>query len=168
MFTNRYEPFIAALVSEVDRLHAEAGRLDATYCDAMALALAHYLLRRYGSAPTSVDQASYQLPQWRMRKIAHYVDAHIGHEIRISDLADLVGLSPGHLHRAFRATKGKTPLAFINDRRIERAMAMLAQDRGSIADVAMRCGFLSPSHFARLFKRATGANPAAYRAATRG
>jgi AraC family transcriptional regulator len=167
MFTNRHEPFIAALVSEVDRIHAEAGRVDATYCDAMGLALAHYLARRYGAKPSG-EPWSYQLPRWRMRKIAHYVDAHIEQEIRICDLADLVGLSPGHFHRAFRATTGKTPLAFINERRIERAAAMLAQPHASVAEVSLKCGFLSPSHFARRFRRTMGVNPAAYRAATRG
>jgi AraC-like DNA-binding protein len=80
-------------------------------------------------------------------------------QIRISDLAELVGLSCGHLHRAFRATTGKTPLAFINERRIEQAMAMLAQDHASVAEVSLRCGFLSPSHFARLFRRSTGVSP---------
>jgi AraC family transcriptional regulator len=164
-FTNRQDRFIVALVGEVARLHAEDGRLDAAYCDAMGWALSHYLVRRFSPTPSRIEQRAHHLPPWRMRKIAEYVDGHVGREVRISDLADLVGLSCGHLHRAFRATTGQTPLAFINERRIQRAMIMLAQDHASVAEVSLRCGFLSPSHFARLFRRATGVSPAAYRAA---
>ena len=81
----------------------------------------------------------------------------------MADLARLVGLSAGHLHRAFRETTGQTPLEFINRRRVERAAAILATEEPTIAEVALRVGFLSPSHFSRTFRRVTGRNPSARR-----
>src|ERR1700754_1907939 len=47
-FTNIDDPFIHGLVSEFARLCAADGALDPAYCEAMSLALGHYLVRRYG------------------------------------------------------------------------------------------------------------------------
>jgi len=50
-FGNREDAFLLGLLGEFERLHAEVGALDATYCEAMTLALAHYLWRRDAGAP---------------------------------------------------------------------------------------------------------------------
>jgi AraC family transcriptional regulator len=166
-FTNRDDPFLAGLVAEFARLYAADGTLDPTYCDAMSVALAQYLAHRYGHARPPAEGYSWKLPPWRLRRIADYVEARIDSdadgEIRIADLAGLVGLSAGHLHRAFRATTGKTPLEFINERRVRRAMQILEKEGASIAEIALRIGFLSPSHFTRTFRRIAGVNPSSYR-----
>ena len=161
-FTNRDEPFIASLLGEFVRLHASEGALEATYCDSMTWALAHYAARRFGQI-TGRPDIVWKLPPWRLRRIADYVDAHVDRDICMADLAKLVGLSSGHLHRSFRATTGKTPLEFINERRIRRAIRLLQREDLAITLLSMRCGFQSPSHFARVFRRVTGLNPSAYR-----
>jgi AraC family transcriptional regulator len=167
IFTNGDDPFLAAVVGEFARLYAADGALDPTYCNAMSVALAQYLARRYGRPYLGQDLRSWKLPPWRLRRIADYVEARIDGdvegEVRITDLASLVGVSPGHLHRAFRTTTGKTPLEFINERRVQRAMQILEKESASIAEIAFRIGFLSPSHFTRTFRRITGLNPSAYR-----
>jgi AraC family transcriptional regulator len=161
-FSNVEDPFIAGLVAEFERLDAADGGLDPTYCDVMARSLACHLAHRYGGAPAAARP--WKLPPWRMRRIADYVDGHLGHAILIADLAALVGLSAGHLHRAFRATVGVTPLDFINERRVRRAMDILAHESVSVAALALRVGFVSPSHFTRTFRRVTGRNPSRFRA----
>jgi AraC family transcriptional regulator len=166
-FTNRDDPICAGLVAEFARLCAADGTLDPIYCDAMSVALAQYLARRYGQVWVGPETRSWKLPPWRLRRIADYVETRIDSnaesEIRIADLAGLVGLSAGHLHRAFRATTGKTPLEFINERRVQRAMQILEKETASIAEIALRIGFLSPSHFTRTFRRIAGVNPSDYR-----
>ena len=166
-FTNRDDPFLAGLVAEFARLCAADGTLDPTYCDAMSMALAQYVARRYGRISAGAESHSWKLPAWRLRRIADYIEARIDTEsdaeIRIAELAGHVGLSAGHLHRAFRATTGKTPLEFINERRIRRAMQILDKESVSMAEIALRIGFLSPSHFTRTFRRIAGVNPSDYR-----
>lgn len=130
----------------------------------MSWALACYLAGRYGAAqPAGGGTLVQALPGWRLRRIADYIDANLDGDIRIGDLAELIGLSPGHLHRAFRATVGKTPLEYVNERRVQRAMQILARETASVAETALRVGFQSPSHFARIFRRIAGVNPADYR-----
>lgn len=77
-------------------------------------------------------------------------------------LAQEVGLSSGHLHRAFRETTGTMALDYITRRRIERAMRILSTEKVSVLDVSMRVGFQSV-HFTRTFRRISGANPSRFR-----
>ena len=48
-------------------------------------------------------------------------------------------------------------------RRIERAKEMLRAVEMRVLDVAVACGFKSQQHFARMFRRISGASPTEYR-----
>lgn len=162
-FTNVEDPFVAGMVAEFARLAASDGGLDPVYCDAMAWALGRYLVRRYGVPVSPSKTLVWKLAPWRVRRVMDYVDEHLADPMRIAELAQLVGVSAGHFHRAFRATVGKTPLEFINARRVQRAMQLLQRDDVPMATVARRVGFVSPSHFSRTFREITGVNPSRYR-----
>ena len=57
-----------------------------------------------------------------------------------------------------------TPAAYRVAQRLASARAELKQG-SAVADVAYAAGFADQSHFGRLFRRAYGATPAAYRSA---
>ncbi len=162
-FTNIDDPFILGMVSEFVRLCAVDGVLDPVYCDAMSWALARHLIARYGQVRAQPSVVAWKLAPWRVRRITDYVDAHLTEPLRIAELAELVGVSSGYFHRAFRETLGKTPLEFINERRVQRAMQYLHRDDASMAAIALQVGFVSPSHFTRTFRQITGVNPSKYR-----
>ena len=162
-FSNVDDPFVAGLVGEFERLLTLDGGLDPAYCETMSHALARYLTRRYGQCAAGRAHHSWKLPRWCIRRITDYIEAHIAGPIFVADLAELIDVSEGHLHRAFRATAGVTPLAYIHERRIQRAKALLSSERLSVGEVALRVGFVSPSHFTRTFRRVTGSNPSRWR-----
>lgn len=163
IFTNASDDFLRAAVLELARLNNLDGGLDPFYCDVMSRSLASYLLRRYAGKPASEKKAC-ALPRWKLRRICDHVEANLHSELRISDLAQLAGVTPSYFHRAFRIATGRTPLAFINERRVQRAMTLLAQRDTSISETCVRVGFVSPAHFTRVFRHATGMNPSQYRA----
>lgn len=160
-FGNREDAFLLGLLGEFERLHAQDGALDATYCEAMTLALVHYLWRREPGAPEAAEGGG--LPRWKLNRVRDHVESHLAGEIRMAALAELTGLSEGHFHRAFRSATGLTPLQFVNRRRVEAAKRILATSAPSIVDLALQVGFTSPSHFARIFRHETGRNPAQFR-----
>lgn len=164
-FTNVDDPFVASLLGEMERLLTVDGQLDPAYCETLSLALASYLSRRYGRA--APVRPARKLSPWCIRRIDETIEAHIDRPILIDDLAALAGISAGYFHRAFRATTGMTPLEYIQERRIRRAIVLLASERASVAEIALRVGFLSPSHFTRTFRRVTGMIPSHARARTR-
>jgi AraC family transcriptional regulator len=168
--SNIDDPFLFALMCELQRLLQIDGLLDLSYCEAIAMTVAHYVANRYGRARTTLT-ATAKLSRWQVTRVAEYVQANIEQPIRVAELAKLVGLSDGYFHRAFRASTGVTPLDFVNERRIRRAIELLnASERPSVIDVAFRVGFTSPQYFARVFRFRTGMNPSAFvaRLSTRG
>src|SRR3984893_6035546 len=158
-FTNVEDSFLSGAVGEFWRLLNADGSLDPVYAEALSLALAHYLTRRFGAIAADDIVSPAKLAPWQVRRVTEFVEASISAEVRIADLATLVGISVGHFHRAFRATTGRTPLAYINEARVRRALSVMAVENISVAALALRVCFLSPSHFARIFKRFTGLSP---------
>ncbi len=166
-FTNHEDAFVSAMLIEMVRLNASDGALDPTYCDSMSWALSRYLGCRYGRAQVPTNPVAWKLAPWRMRRVEAYVEAHLADLIRIADLAALVDVSLGYFHRAFQATLCKTPLEFINERRVQRAMQYLLRDDAQVASIAYRVGFANPSHFSRVFRQVAGLSPSEYRSRNR-
>lgn len=154
---------VRGILAEMERLHALDGTLDTAYCEAMNFALVQYLGQRYWRVRSAEHGAPDKLPSWRLRRVTEFIEENLSEEIRIQHLAQLVGVSQGHFYRAFRATTGQTPMAFVTARRIEAAKRILSTEDTSIISLAHRVGFISQSHFARTFRAATGATPLVYR-----
>jgi AraC-like DNA-binding protein/mannose-6-phosphate isomerase-like protein (cupin superfamily) len=78
-------------------------------------------------------------------------------------MLELSGVSAPHLSRSFRQHLQQTPTEFVNHLRLEQAAMRLAATQQSILDISWDCGFENLSYFYRLFKRAYGFSPKAYR-----
>ncbi len=79
----------------------------------------------------------------------------------LDELAELTGLGPFALLRAFRAQTGLPPHAYLNQLRVREARGLL--DAGlAPADVAASTGFADQAHLTRHFKRVIGVPPGAY------
>jgi AraC-like DNA-binding protein len=98
-----------------------------------------------------------------LRRVTRWVDEHLGDRITLSTLARVAGCSQWHLIRLFNAGLGTSPARYVVTRRLERSRQLLRTPGAGIADVALRCGFSSQSHFTRAFVRAFGQSPGAYR-----
>ena len=78
-----------------------------------------------------------------------------------------MNLSPFHFARVFRRATGLPPHAWLKQRRLAQARALLKQ--GCMpAQVAMQFGFSDQSHLSRQFKQVYGVGPGAYRNASAG
>jgi AraC family transcriptional regulator, positive regulator of tynA and feaB len=89
------------------------------------------------------------------------------HETGLSplDVADQHGVSRRSLHYAF-ASANTTFIEHLMSLRLERAREMLNDARFSdlpVSEVAARCGFTDPSHFARRFRQQFGQSPQQFR-----
>ncbi len=98
-----------------------------------------------------------------LRRVEVYVETNLARPIHLADLAARAGLSPYHFARGFRVTVGKTPRAFIEHCRVERARALIGGGNQPLAQIAIDVGLGSQSRLTTVFRRATGVTPAAYR-----
>ncbi|AFL51020.1 transcriptional regulator GlxA family with amidase domain [Sinorhizobium fredii] len=74
-------------------------------------------------------------------------------------LAASSGMSRRRLQRLFQQHLGTTPRSFYRQLRIERAQALLENSTLPVIDVAMASGFVSQSHFTKVYKAFTGCTP---------
>lgn len=92
-----------------------------------------------------------------------YVYNHLNEKIRLSEIAEELGLSVSYLSKLFHDETGTTIYQYINKKRIETAGRMLIYSDYEAADIANFLAFSSHSHFIEMFKRETGLTPREYR-----
>lgn len=98
-----------------------------------------------------------------LRAVNRFMAEHSGQTVIVANLAEALGFSESRLRVLFKETAGIPLGAYIQNYRINRAMALLRTSDLSIADVAEEAGFGSPQAFSRIFKKETGQTPRAYR-----
>lgn len=98
--------------------------------------------------------------------LRHLLDEHLTESITLQHAARSLDRSVPHLVRSFQRTFGISPHAYLIDRRIEAARAMLLRGTKP-ATVAVHVGFYDQAHFTRHFKRHTSIAPAKFAACSR-
>jgi AraC-like DNA-binding protein len=104
----------------------------------------------------------------RAIEAALWIDAHSHQAIDLERAAGETGLSPFHFLRLFSSVLGITPHQYLVRSRLRHAARLLADDAGSITDIAFDVGFGDLSNFVRTFHRAAGVSPRRFRQASRG
>jgi AraC-like DNA-binding protein len=103
------------------------------------------------------------LAPWQMRKVAAYVERHLGNALRVSDMALQVRLSPSHFSRAFRQSFGMAPYMHVMIARLERSRHLMLSTPQPLSHIALECGFCDQAHLSRVFNRFMGISPDAWR-----
>jgi AraC-like DNA-binding protein len=86
-------------------------------------------------------------------------------ELGLADIAAYAGCTPAHLSRTYKRVRGAGIARTINIRRVQRAMALLADPERTIAGVAFEVGFGSVQNLGRAFRRECGVSPSVWRRA---
>jgi len=63
-----------------------------------------------------------------------------------------LGMSRMHLHRKLKALTNQSAREFITEFRLQRALILLNEGRGDVAEVAYQTGFNTRGYFSKLFK----------------
>ena len=90
--------------------------------------------------------------------------AHFAEPISLSGVAREAGLSRFHFSRLFHHEIGTPSHEYLQDLRVSRAKALLANRYLRVSEVAYAVGFNDLSHFDRTFRKMVGRSPSEYRA----
>lgn len=99
------------------------------------------------------------------RELAEVVINNMLRPITIEQLAKLCGHTTSKFKRKFKLYFGTSPHKWITRQRLAHAKMLLQSSTLSIKEVTFACGFVTASHFIRLFKAQYGITPAALRSA---
>ncbi len=161
-FVTAEDSFItqAMLALEDDmRAGSPAGRL---YGESLGIALAAHLVRRYSDI-TQDSHKGAALSRAMLRAVLQYIRDNLETDLSLQNLADFAQMDVYCFLRSFKQSTGLPPHQYILRERIERAKSLLSNLALSLAEVALRSGFASQSHFATAFRRMTNVTPRTYR-----
>lgn len=128
----------------------------------IAVELARYM-RELGRQSTR-ERKHQPVASWQMRRIHERLEAALTQGYpSVAELAELCGISQGHLARSFKAATGWPIHQFIAEERLKTAKALLTHESLSCAEVARALGFNSTAYFSTAFRRMTGKSPTQFR-----
>lgn len=101
-------------------------------------------------------------PYLQIDRALAYIREHFRTGVSITELAQIVHLSPRQLHRKFVETFGSSPQAFIMKLRVQAACEALQKEGAQITEVAQEFGFCDQSALTHHFHRHMGMTPLKY------
>jgi transcriptional regulator GlxA family with amidase domain len=88
----------------------------------------------------------------KLSQVIQMMEKAIEEPISPSELADDVGMSTRQLERLFRRYLNRSPKRYYMELRLSKARNLLMQTDMSVINVALACGFASPSHFSKCYR----------------
>jgi|GEM_PF-798563 len=88
-----------------------------------------------------------------------YIEEHFREPLNEQSIAAALNFHPYYLARLTIRYFGLTPYQYLIQCRTEEAIQLLLNTDRTIGDIAVSCGFVSPSHFSTVIRRRTGMSP---------
>jgi AraC family transcriptional regulator, transcriptional activator of pobA len=156
------QSFLAGLFREVEQLtHGRSGPSSAE--PAVRLSLLTLILNEVERAAGPSD-APAAVSGGVVAESLRYIERNCLRPLSLSDVAAAVGRSPTYVTAALSRATGRSAGEWILSGRMAEARRLLLHSGERVDDIAERVGYADVTHFIRMFRRAHGATPAAWRA----
>jgi YesN/AraC family two-component response regulator len=115
----------------------------------------------YASGVNSFKQQQCALES--LQKFFEFIPVHVGEMINAADAARMCDLGEAEFTACLRQLTGRSFRGYLNQYRVERAQAALADTNHPIAEIAQDMGFCDQSYFGAVFRKMSGMTPLVYR-----
>jgi AraC family transcriptional regulator len=158
------DPHISALITEMTADLRDCSPAGTIYGEALANALAVYLVKRYAVRRITPTFYKGGLSPYRLKRVLDYIADNLETDINLFDLATIAGMSSHYFSELFKRSTGRSPHNYVLLQRIQRAKQLLRDPKRNIIETGLDVGFQNPSHFARIFRKFEGITPSEFRA----
>lgn len=118
---------------------------------------AEYLAGRLYLIMVEMNKKTYMSNYVLMAK--NYITTYYSHNVKISEIADTIGLNRKYLAKIFKKSTGITMSEFLFDVRMRMASAAISDGEKNVTKIANMVGFEDPLFFSRQFKKRYGLSP---------
>ncbi|WP_068547060.1 AraC family transcriptional regulator [Thalassotalea crassostreae] len=95
--------------------------------------------------------------------VTKYIEDNLHQQITLTDLAKQSNLVPSYFSDKFLEHFKLRPMAYLQNKRVEKAQLLLTTTHYNVDIIADMCGFKTSPHFCRVFKNVTALTPKRYR-----
>lgn len=121
----------------------------------------NFILRRFQEHIQTHPQAT--TAAVHLQRVANYIQHHLEQDLSLCQLAQVAGISEGHLSRLMHQTWGIGVRGYIQQQRLRQVKVWLETTDDRIDTIARRLRFPNSSYLARQFKKTYGWTPNQYR-----
>jgi AraC family transcriptional activator of pobA len=143
--------------------------LEMESADALQLEMLQSMLKRFIILCTRLYKLQYQYSNIEnnqiniIREYNFLVELHFREKHTVAEYADLLAKSPKTLSNLFSKISNKTPLQYIQERRMLEARRLLRYTDKSVKEIGYELGYEDSQTFGRAFKNIEGLSPKEYR-----
>ncbi|BCG03428.1 AraC family transcriptional regulator (plasmid) [Paraburkholderia sp. PGU19] len=159
------DPVLGHLARALDSNLAHYGAIDSLFAEQMGVIVGTHLAQRYGNLRDRRPRAKGALSHAHEARAKELLIERSRQGASIADVASECNLSRGYFIRAFSRATGLTPHQWLLEQRIGEARQLIEATSLTLTEIASFCGFADQSHLSRLFLKATGTSPGAWRRA---
>ena len=125
----------------------------------LSLEICHTMIRSIFDFAPANDRISSRM---EIDRVIEYLHSNLDKKITVEGMAKIAHMSPSHFARIFKQEIGKSPVDYLNQIRMERAKKLLFAGDKSITEIALDCGFSSPSYLSACFFKKYKMTPSEY------
>lgn len=93
----------------------------------------------------------------------NYIELNVSRSLSVAELTQILGVSQPYLYKIFMKKCSVSPKRYIDNVKIQKAKALLAETDMQISEVAYSVGFENQLRFSAFFKQRTGMSPTDFR-----
>lgn len=92
-----------------------------------------------------------------------FAEKNLSQTVTVQKMAEIAGYHPSHFTKLFQKRLGISPVQFLINKKLEKAMEQLTATACPISAIAESLGFANQFYFCSFFKKHTGMSPSEYR-----
>jgi len=100
---------------------------------------------------------------WMVEKAKEYIQAHFHEDLKASEVANEMHITPNYFSMIFKKEMGKSFNEYLNDLKIEKAKHLLINTSDRVFEIAKEVGYKEYKYFVQVFRKKTGMTPTDFR-----
>ena len=99
----------------------------------------------------------------RIKIMLQYIQEHCAEKLTLTQIAQSAAISVSECLRCFRGIIYSTPIQYVKQVRVQKAVELLTSTDRRISEIGVECGFQEMSYFAKTFRELKGCTPGEFR-----